>query len=156
MTSPITQANITRAQKNWGEAILAISKAHREQKDYKSLAKNYIEQLYAYPIAPTLFKPTLAAQQPFRLKLEDALSYFIGGKIEEDEGFALKNWKTIDFSNGHYHLRKDTAVSMNTCVLTTTLGDTWKIFSTFGYLKDPKDKLRIFLHHASLPPLNKH
>ena len=44
-----------------------------------------------------LFKPTKAKEVPFRYTLEDALSYFIGGKYPEDSGFALEPWKEINF-----------------------------------------------------------
>ena len=51
-------------------------------------------ELYGYGHTNVLFKPTKAADEPFRPTPESAMSYFVGGTavengLEEDAGFAI-------------------------------------------------------------------
>ena len=67
----ITIEDVNKAQQAWGEGIVAISAAHSSGGDYVALATQHVETLYAYDIGKLLFKPTLAAQEQFRLCLEN-------------------------------------------------------------------------------------
>lgn len=62
-----------------------------EDKAY-DVAKAAAEAAYAFEFGPILFKPKLAADQPFRPDLAGTLSYFVTGNdnYAEDKGFALK------------------------------------------------------------------
>ena len=57
--------DIGRAQKEWGDGIVAISKAHADGEDYVGVAANHIDTMYGYQIGPVMFKPTLAAIDQF-------------------------------------------------------------------------------------------
>ena len=57
----IGMADVEGAQKAWGEGIVAIANAHKNDGDYVGIASNHVNTLYAYQMGPVLFKPTLAA-----------------------------------------------------------------------------------------------
>ncbi len=98
-----------------------------------------------------LFKPTKAKEVPFRYTLEDALSYFIGGKYPEDSGFALEPWKEINFDvKGEIYLG-DVALSQGHYYFVSgRTGGILKVEFTFGY-RLIKGKPKIIFQHSSLP-----
>ena len=100
-----------------------------------------------------LFKPTFASQNQFRNSFEDALSYFVGGNIEEDNGFAIKPWFKIRFSENKIVNSRDNAIAMGNYYFTSVEDkkNETKVEYTFGYIKDKKGNLRINLHHSSIP-----
>ena len=110
----ITNEQINKAQENWGNAIVAIGKAHSENSNYKDVAQKSVEILYAYNHGSkqVLFKPTLAKDTPFRKTEEGALSYLIAGndKFAEDKGFALKPWVKVEFGNDQIIISADNAL----------------------------------------------
>ena len=149
---PITAADIDAAQAAWGRALLHIGRVYNEGGDYKRLAGRYIDELYGYDIAPVLFKPTRAAQWPFRGTREDALSYFVGGGIAEDQGFAISPvWRKVRFANAGLNLQGDVALAMGHYFITGPDGIENKIEYSFGYVRDGQGRLRIVLHHSSFP-----
>jgi hypothetical protein len=77
--------DILQAQNEWGKGVVQIGKNELE-------AKEFVSKMYANEI---LMKPTLAKEQAFRTNQPDIISYFIGGHISEDNGFALKPWTSI-------------------------------------------------------------
>ena len=118
---PITKDEVLEAQKAWGDAIVRISNTYLDKGDYKAAAEKAADELYGYGRSDVLFKPTKAAETPFRPSAEGALSYFIGGdKVEggysEDKGFALGpggvGWKKVVFDNNNVSLNGDTAQAM--------------------------------------------
>ena len=62
--------------------------------------------------ANSVFVNLLASQNQFRNSFEDALSYFVGGNIEEDNGFAIKPWFKIRFSENKIIISHDTAIDI--------------------------------------------
>lgn len=149
----ITKADVMQAQKEWAEGIENISKVFMEEGDYKQAATDHINNLYAYGVTDVLFKPTLAADDQFRETFEEALSYFVGGVIAEDKGFAIKPWTKARFGEDpHIAVYDDYAVSMGNYFFTPQGSDEeQKVEFTFGYIKDENGDLRINLHHSSLP-----
>ena len=82
-------------------------------------------------------------------------SYFIGGHILEDKGFALKPWKKINFAERKIIILKELALSMgNYFFQSIDGGDEVKVEFTFGYVKDKDNNLLINLHHSSIPYTN--
>lgn len=149
----ITKQDVMDAQQEWAKGIENISLVFIEKGDYKQAATDHINTLYAYGLTDVLFKPTLAAEKQFRDTFEEALSYFVGGAIAEDTGFAIKPWTAVRFDEEiHTSLYNDYAVSMGNYYFTPQ-GSTQeqKVEFTFGYIKDADGKLRINLHHSSLP-----
>lgn len=148
----ITTQEVLDAQKQWADGIVAISKVYIDKGDFKGRAEQHIKTLYAYDQGKVLFKPTLAADDQFRETYEQALSYFVGGEIKEDKGFAIKPWTKVRFGEQEIITDSDSAVAMGNYYFTPQ-GETkeTKVEYTFGYMKDDAGKLRINVHHSSLP-----
>ena len=162
---PMTNRNISEpevlaAQKAWGEALVAISTTH-EQKGIeaaKSLAEKVIDGAYGYQFGPVLFKPTLTVSpQTFRTTRAGALAYFVGGDpaFPGDTGFALKGWRKVEIRNAAILLSGNTASTMGNVSITDKSGKVTTVDKTWTYMKDDNGKLRIVLHHSSLPYVKK-
>lgn len=146
-------ADVEGAQKAWGEGIVAIANAHKNDGDYVSIASNHINTLYAYQMGPVLFKPTLAAIDQFRPTFDTALSYFVASNnaCPEDKGFAIKGWTNVRFENSEVIIDGGTALAMGNYYFTDPQGAEVKVEYTFGYIEDDQGNLRIQLHHSSMP-----
>lgn len=148
----ITKQDVLDAQKAWADGIVAISTVFVEEGDFKARASQHIKDLYAYDHGEVLFKPTLAADDQFRETFDQALSYFVGGEISEDKGFAIKPWSTVRFGEQQIITDSDSAVAMGNYFFTPVDSDEeTKVEYTFGYVQDKKGNLRINVHHSSLP-----
>jgi len=148
----ITEQEILDAQKAWGDGIVAIGYAYISKGDYKARAVQYIEELYAYDHGGVLFKPTLASEKQFRATFDDALSYFVGGHISEDNGFAIKPWSKVRFGEQKMIIGNGSATAMGNYYFTPVGSEEeTKVEYTFGYIKDADGTLRINVHHSSLP-----
>ena len=152
----ITEADVQAAQKAWGAALIQISA------DYKSggiekateTASAVLDAAYGYGMGPVLFKPTLTvAPQTFRPTKEGALAYFVGADaaFPDDKGFALKGWQSYTFENSAVYINGDMALTMGKVRLTDAAGKVTEVDKTWGFKKDDAGKLRIVLHHSSLP-----
>ena len=153
MKSGVTKAEIDHALKTWGNNLVAISKAKRAGSDFKKVAENAILNTYFYQNGPVLFKPTLASKKTFRTTYEGALSYFIGGNTqhEEDRGFALNPWESVEFEIAGMILGENHGIVMGNKHLKDNSGKITIANFTMGFVKDENDQLRINLHHSSLP-----
>jgi hypothetical protein len=152
----ITEAEVLQAQKAWGDALVAISTTHEKdgQAAAKALAEKVIDSAYGYQMGAVLFKPTLTeAPQTFRTTRAGALAYFVGGDsaFPKDTGFALKGWRKVDVQNAGIFIAGDSATSMGNVLITGKDGKVTTVDKTWGYVKDDAGKLRIVLHHSSLP-----
>ncbi len=147
----ISKQDVIDAQKEWGEGIVAIAAKHSAGGDYKARAMEHIETLYAYGDAEVMFKPTLAAEDQFRETFDEALSYFIGTKGSEDKGFAIKGWTNVRWENNGIFTSGKSAMSMGNYYFTGPDGKETKVEYSFGYIQDKDGKLKINLHHSSLP-----
>lgn len=149
--STITRAEIFAAQKAWADGVIAIGKAYTSGGDYKALAENHVATLYGYDLGPVLFKPTKASHDQFRENFEQAVSYFVGGIVTEDKGFALTPWVDIRFVNAGMYLHGDMAIAMGSYFFTDPKGKESRVSYSFGYLKTKDGKLMIVAHHSSMP-----
>lgn len=160
-SSPVFNANITEteviaAQAAWCDALVAISKAGEEkgQAAARQLASEVIDAAYGYNLGPVLFKPTLTvAPQTFRTTREGALAYFVGGDpaYRNDSGFALKGWTACRAENAAIHINGDTATTMGNVIITGKDGKLTTVDKTWKFKKTDDGKLRIVVHHSSLP-----
>jgi hypothetical protein len=153
MGDTITALEITEAQRIWGESFVAIGKAFTDKEDYIKAAENHLDILYAFDAGTVLFKPTRVADTQFRLTREAALSYFVGGndKYKEDSGFANHPWTKVRFENTATYIHGDYAVAMGNYFFAELDGIEIKVEYTFGYIKGSDGKLKINLHHSSVP-----
>jgi len=153
VSKPIQEAEVLAVQKKWGEGIVEIGKLAGSPAEASAKAESVIATLYGYKTGPVLFKPTKAAEKPFRLDPTAALSYFVSGNtaFPEDKGFALKPWTGVRFENNGVLLEGTTALAQGNYFFTDTDGKETKVEYTFGYFRDPAGQLRINLHHSSLP-----
>ena len=150
-----TKFEIIEAQELWAQNVIEIGDLYTNNKDYKSKASIFVKEFYAFDLCEVLFKPTLASEKQFRYSYDEALSYFIGGPISEDKGFALKPWKKIRFSERKIIIFEDNALSMGNYFFQSVDGcDAVKVEYTFGYVKDNDNNLLINLHHSSIPYTN--
>lgn len=150
--SCITEKDVIEAQETWANAVIEIGKAYKNKGDYRAKAAETVDNLYGYDEGKVLFKPTLASEGQFRLTEEDAVSYFVTGKIAEDKGFALRPWSKVRFENASVSVDCDDAISMGNYYFTdANTGKETKVEYTFGYRQNNDGKLLIELHHSSLP-----
>lgn len=137
-----------------------ISNSFLSGEDYVSLAGERAGELYGYDHSNVLFKPTKAAKQQFRPTAHDAMSYFVGNDAvvsgyKEDHGFAInakKGFSKVVFNNHQIDCHGDVAHAMGTYEFTcATTGEISDVEYTFGYKRNTDGKVRICLHHSSIP-----
>lgn len=152
--SCITEQEVVEAQNAWGDGIVKIGETYSAGGDYRKAASDHINKFYGYDLSLVLFKPTLAAVDQFRASFDGALSYFVGGNPshEEDQGFALKPWTRVRWSNaGIINNSCNMAVAMGNYFFTSKTGEEIKVEYSIGYVKDKQGELRMVLHQSSLP-----
>ena len=71
---PITEDEVRQLQATWGQAIKDISSAYLDNGDFMAVANAAAADLYGYGYSNVLFKPTKAAEHPFRPTATGALS----------------------------------------------------------------------------------
>ena len=147
----IELVNIT--QKKWADMVLKIGNAYREKVNLDDLVNELLHGIYAFDHCNILFKPTLAKHDQFRSTKEEFISYFLGqNKVcKEDKGFAIKNWRSINFENFKIVNHNDQLLSMGNYYFEDEDYKILKVEYTFGFIKISPDQLRINLHHSSLP-----
>jgi hypothetical protein len=156
----ITEAEVLAAQRAWGDALVAISTTYEQkgQAAAKALAEQVIDAAYGYQLGGVLFKPTLTtAPQTFRTTKAGALAYFVGDDpaFPKDKGFALKGWRQVEIQNAAIFIEGDVATTMGNVMITDKTGKVTTVDKTWKFLKDSNGKLRIMVHHSSLPYTDK-
>jgi len=156
--APITVQDVNDAQQGWCDALLSISKAYAEGRDYKSIATAVLSNTYNYGNGIVLFNPTLTfGAQNFRLDKEGAAAYFIGGnpKYPDDKGFALNPWVKCSYTNAGDNrgvlIEGEIAATMGNVVLIDNKGNKTTVDKFFAFKRGADGKLRIIVHKSSLP-----
>jgi len=152
----ITEAEVLAAQRAWCQALVDISTTGEKsgQAAAKALAERVIDSAYGYQMGAVLFKPTLTvAPQTFRTTRAGALAYFVGGDsaFPKDTGFALKGWTKCESRNAAVFISGDSATTMGNVMITGKDGKVTTVDKTWKFVKDDAGKLRIVVHHSSLP-----
>ena len=156
----VSEYDVIAAQNFWAQSIVDISNSFLSGEDYVSLAGERAGELYGYDHSNVLFKPTKAAKQQFRPTAHDAMSYFVGNDAvvsgyKEDHGFAInakKGFSKVVFNNHQIDCHGDVAHAMGTYEFTcATTGEISDVEYTFGYKRNTDGKVRICLHHSSIP-----
>lgn len=156
LNNNITPEEVRAAQEAWGKALVQISKDFESGGIQKATAtaNAVLDAAYGYVNGTVLFKPTLTTgDQTFRTERDGALAYFVGGnsKFPNDSGFALKGWEKFDYRNSGVYINGDMAITMGNVMLTDKSGKVTTVDKTWGFKKGSDGKLRIVLHHSSLP-----
>lgn len=156
LNSNVTETEVQAAQEAWGKALVQISRDFDSGGIQKATqtANAVLDAAYGYNMGPVLFKPTLThGEQTFRTTREGALAYFVGGSktFPDDSGFALKGWEKYEYKNAGVIIDGDMAITMGNVYLYDKKGQITKVDKTWAFRKDDQGKLRIVLHHSSLP-----
>jgi len=148
----ISTVDVEKAQEAWGDGIVKIGEIYLEDGNYKEAAMKHIMNSYDYADGSVLFKPTMAAERPFRPTAEGALSYFVGGndKFPEDKGFAIKPWTNVRFENHNIITYGMKGIAMGHYYFTDLKGKETKVEFTLGFLKRGDD-IKITIQDSSLP-----
>ncbi|MEC8448115.1 MAG: hypothetical protein VXY64_04555 [Pseudomonadota bacterium] len=141
---------------SWAEGVIEIGKAHEGQEDFTEVAINFLNHHYAFEEDDVMFKPTFTSIKLFRNNFEEALSYFIAGSFDEDNGFALKPWSKIELDQEpNIRLIDDYAYVMGSLNFYPLKSEGYsKVVFTF-ILKKFSNNLKLILHHSSPVPTSK-
>ena len=134
---------------SWKDGVIEIGRIHLEGGDYQKSAEHFLSTHYAFENEEVLFKPTFTKEVIFRNSKELALSYFIGGEVSEDKGFALKPWEEIRLEELNIIEQDNLMVAMGTLNFKPlNLKENTLIAFTF-LLIDMDGSLKIKVHHSS-------
>ena len=134
---------------SWKDGVIEIGRIHLEGGDYEKSAELFVSTHYAFDSEEVLFKPTFTKEVIFRNSKDLALSYFIGGEVVEDKGFALKPWEEIRLEELNIIEQDNLMVAMGTLNFKPlNLKENTLIAFTF-LLIDTDDSLKIKVHHSS-------
>ena len=148
----MNKENIYEFLNSWKDGVISIGSAYKSDDDYKKEAASFIDKHYAFDDSNVLFKPTFTKQVIFRNNKEDALSYFIKGNIIEDNGFAIKPWKSIKPLEVHINIEENFSIAMGVLEL-SPFNDENLTKIAFTFILDEFDgAIKIKAHHSS--PIN--
>ncbi len=152
----IEKNEVKKFLSSWTKGVIEIGKAHEEKDDFRGVAINFLNHHYAFEEVDVMFKPTFTSIKLFRNNFEEALSYFIAGSFDEDNGFALKPWAKIEL-DGEPNIRliDDCAYAMGSLNFYPLKSEDYsKVVFTF-ILKKFSNNLKLVLHHSSPVPISK-
>lgn len=144
----MTKQDVINVQNLWAEGIVRLGALASSQDELEQATDTFISTFYAYEEGEVLFKPTMAQQHPVRLEKELAKSYFIGGALPEDKGFALEPWEEIQFKNAGVFFHQDLALAQGRYTFKSSQREV-EVDYSFVY-KNIAGQLKIILHHSSL------
>ena len=152
----ITEKNIYGAIESWGSGLIKVSQAYENDgfKKARDTAENMLDKLYGFHLGPVLFKPTLSGgHQTFRQTKEGALSYFVGHNPDypNDTGFGIKYWREVKPETAGLFIDGPVAMWMGWVTFLDKNNNFTKVDKSWGYKCDKDSKLKIILHHSSLP-----
>ena len=152
----INETELAEARAAWGDGLVAISRAYDDGgiERARAVAGDSLESLYGFEFGPVLFKPTLSGgAKTFRTDRTGTLSYFIGHNPDfpQDTGFGLKSWREVSSQTSSVFVEGEVAMWMGWVTFTDRNGDTVKVDKSFGYRRAADGRLKLVLHHSSLP-----
>jgi len=134
---------------SWCEGVVEIGKTYLEGGDFNQRALNFLSTHYAFDKMDVLFKPTFTKQAVFRNNLNDALSYFVGGDISEDNGFALKPWENIELEEINLLLETNLTAAMGTLNFKPYDSEETTLVAFTFIFASVDEGLKIQVHHSS-------
>ena len=134
---------------SWREGVIGIGKVFTTKGDYQSSAEEFLSKHYAFDTEEVLFKPTFTKEVIFRNTKDLALSYFVKGDIQEDNGFALKPWEKIELDELTILEEESYLVAMGTFKFKPVNSEEVALVAfTFCFIA-VEDSLKIKIHHSS-------
>ncbi len=143
----INETDVKLFVDSWKQGVLDIKNVYENKGDYQEQASKFLQTHYLFQTENVLFKPTLTREEIFRNSFDRALSYFIGGDIDEDKGFAIQEWESIDTDQINILIEDELIIAMG--VLSFKSDEVLKVAFTF-MLKESNSNLKIKVHHSSL------
>jgi len=143
----INETDVKLFVDSWKQGVLDIKNVYDNKGDYQEQASKFLKTHYLFETESVLFKPTLTREEIFRNSFDRALSYFIGGDIDEDKGFAIQEWESIDTDQINILIEDELIIAMG--VLSFKSDEVLKVAFTF-MLKESNSDLKIKVHHSSL------
>ena len=143
----INETDVKLFVDSWKQGVLDIRNVYDNKGDYQEQASKFLKTHYLFETESVLFKPTLTREEIFRNSFDRALSYFIGGDIDEDKGFAIQEWESIDTDQINILIEDELIIAMG--VLSFKSDEVLKVAFTF-MLKESNSDLKIKVHHSSL------
>ena len=134
---------------SWKDGVIEIGRIYLEGGDYKKCAEKFISTHYAFDSEEVLFKPTYTKEIIFRNSKDLALSYFIGGEISEDNGFALKPWEKIRLEELNIIEENNSMVAMGILNFKPLNLEEITIIAFTFLLINTDESLKIKVHHSS-------
>ena len=134
---------------SWAKGVIQIGNDFVAEKDYMETALDFLSTHYAFDEEPVLFKPTFTKEVVFRNTKEAALSYFVKGYIEEDNGFALKPWEDISLEELKESKLNGLKAVMGTLKFKPAQSNDTTVVAFTFLLKEVGGKLKIKVHHSS-------
>ncbi|HMM11907.1 MAG TPA: hypothetical protein PKE03_07430 [Bacteroidales bacterium] len=158
-TPTITFEEVNAAQQAWCDALVKIGSLYENGEDYKGFAEQVLTDAYDYDHGKVFFKPTLAyGENTFRVTKKGALAYFVGNDPDfpEDRGFALTPWVSARYhnigeGNEGIQIHGNIAITQGNVYFTDKNGNVSMVDKTWVFKKGDDGKLRIVMHHSSLP-----
>lgn len=155
----ITFEEVNAAQQAWCDALVKIGELYENGGDYTAFANQVLTDAYDYDNGKVFFKPTLAyGPNTFRVTKKGALAYFVGNDPDfpEDKGFALTPWVSARYDNigeGNegIQIHGNIAITQGNVYVTDKNGNEAMVDKTWVFKKGEDGKLRIVMHHSSLP-----
>ena len=152
----INETELAEARAAWGDGLVAISRAYDNGgiQKARAVAGDILDSLYGFEFGPVLFKPTLSGgAKTFRTDRTGTLSYFIGHNPDfpQDTGFGLKSWREVSSQTSSVFVEGEVAMWMGWVTFTDRNGDAVKVDKSFGYRRAADGRLKLVLHHSSLP-----
>tara|TARA_B100000035_G_scaffold292892_1_gene281876 strand:- start:6 stop:446 length:441 start_codon:yes stop_codon:yes gene_type:complete len=134
---------------SWIEGVIEIGRVFLDGGDYHSCAEKFVSKHYAFDTDEVLFKPTFTKELIFRNTKDLALSYFVNGDINEDNGFALKPWEQIELDELTVLEEENLLAAMGTLKFKPLNSDEISLVAfTFCFI-NKVNSLKIKIHHSS-------
>lgn len=149
-----TEKMVLETLQLWCDNVVATGDVYENGGDVVLKATNILTDNYDYDNGKVLFKPTLTfGEQTFRTTKEGAAAYFIGGNknFPNDTGFLLKPWKKVWFDNEDFILQDNLAIVQCNVHLISADNNQIYVNKSFVFKICDDHKIRIILHHSSLP-----
>ena len=147
--SLINKDAVEKFLNSWMHGIVNIGQSYLRGSNYSEIANLFLNKHYAFDESNVLFKPTYTKEVIFRNNKDDALSYFIKGDINEDNGFAIKPWKSIEPLKVHINIEDSFSITMGVLQLFPFNDkNPTKIAFTF-VLGEFNNTIKIKAHHSS-------